>query len=171
MKTNRLVTLALFIAIAGVLHAVEGWLPLPVPVPGAKLGLANIISLLVIELYSWRDALAVAALRVLLGSLLGGALLGPAFAMAMSGALVSTLVMAWVHRRWRPAVSLVGISLLGAAAHNLAQITAAVLLVSSAGLYWYLPYLLLFALPTGLTTGFTAIFFLDKLPRPDGKSY
>lgn len=165
MNTRRIVTLALFVTLAGILHTVESWLPLPVPVPGAKLGLANIISLLTIELYGWRDALAVAVLRVFLGSLLGGVFLGPSFVMAMSGALLATLVMAWAHRRWRPALSLVGISLLGAAAHNLAQITAAALLVASAGLYWYLPYLLLFALPTGLATGLTAGFFLEKLPR------
>lgn len=163
--TRRLVTLGLFVAIAGVLHAVEGWLPLPIPVPGVKLGLANIISLLAITLYGWRDALAVAVLRVVLGTLLGGAFLGPAFAMGLSGALVSTLVMAWAHRHWRPALSPVGVSVLGAAAHNLAQISAAAFIVASAGLYWYLPYLLLFALPTGLATGFTAVFFLAKLPR------
>lgn len=165
MKTRRIVILALFVTLAGILHTVESWLPLPVPVPGAKLGLANIISLLAIDLYGWRDALVVSVLRVFVGSLLGGVFLGPSFAMAMSGALVSTLVMAWAYQKWRPALSLVGISLLGAAAHNLAQITAAAVLVASAGLYWYLPYLLLFALPTGLATGFTAGFFLDKMPR------
>jgi heptaprenyl diphosphate synthase len=162
--TKRLTILSLFVAIAGVLHAVEGWLPLPAPVPGVKLGLANIISLVVIVRYGWRDALAVAAVRVVLGTLLGGVFLGPAFALGLSGALASTLAMAYACRRWRPALSLVGISVLGAAVHNLAQIAAAAVLVSSAALLWYLPYLVLFALPTGLATGFTAAYFLAKLP-------
>lgn len=151
-------------AVAGVLHAVEGWLPLPVPVPGVKLGLANIISLVAIVLYGWRDALAVAAVRVVLGTLLGGAFLGPSFALAMSGALASTLAMAYACRRWRPALSLVGVSVVGAAVHNLAQIGVAAVLVASASLLWYLPYLVLFALPTGLATGFTAAFLLARLP-------
>lgn len=163
MDTRRVVTLGLMVAIAGVLHAVENWLPLPVPVPGAKLGLANIVSLLVISLYGWRDALLVAVLRVLLGTLLGGAFLGPAFAMSMSGALVSALGMAYAYHHWRPMFSLVGISILGAVFHNTAQISVAALLVSSSGLFWYLPYLLLFALPTGLATGLTAKFFLARL--------
>lgn len=166
--TRRLIVLGLFVAVAGVLHAVEAWLPLPVPVPGVKLGLANIVSLVVIELYGWRQALAVAVARVVLGSLLGGALLGPSFALGLSGAAASTLAMAYAHARWRPALSLVGVSVLGAAVHNLAQIAVAALLVASAAIFWYLPYLALFALPTGLATGLTAAYFLARLPRTGG---
>jgi heptaprenyl diphosphate synthase len=95
MNTRRMVLLALFVSMGAVLHVVEGWLPLLLPVPGAKLGLANIISVLVIAIYGWRPALFVAVLRVFLGALLGGTLLGPAFAMSLCGALVSTLVMAY----------------------------------------------------------------------------
>lgn len=166
--TRRLIILGLFVAVAGVLHAVEAWLPLPVPVPGVKLGLANIVSLAVIVLYGWRDALAVAVVRVVLGALLGGAFLGPSFALGMSGAVASTLAMAYACCRWRPALSLVGISVLGAAIHNLAQISVAALIVANDALLWYLPYLTLFALPTGLATGFTAVFFLAKLPPGEG---
>ncbi len=163
--TRRIIILGLFVAIAGVLHAVEAWVPLPLPVPGVKLGLANIVSLAVIELYGWREALAVAVARVVLGSLLGGAFLGPAFAMGLSGAVASTLAMAWAHARWRPALSLAGVSVFGAAVHNVAQLCVAAVLVMSAAVFWYLPYLVLFALPTGLATGFTAAYFLARLPR------
>lgn len=166
--TRRLIILGLFVAVASVLHAVEAWLPLPVPVPGVKLGLANIVSLVVIELYGWRAALAVSVARVVLGSLLGGAFLGPSFALGLSGAAASTLAMAYAHARWRPALSLVGVSVLGAAVHNLVQISVAALLVASASILWYLPYLVLFALPTGLATGFTAAYFLARLPRTGG---
>jgi heptaprenyl diphosphate synthase len=160
-----MVILGLCVAVAGILHAVESWLPLPSPVPGVKLGLANIVSLLVINVYGWRDALSVSALRVVLGTLLGGVFLGPAFAMGLSGAVVSTLVMACVYRRWRPPFSLVGVSVIGAVAHNLAQIGTAAVLVASASLLWYLPYLVLFAVPTGLATGLTAAYFLAKAPN------
>ena len=166
MKTRRLVMLGLFIAIAGILHVVESWLPLPLPIPGVKLGLANITSLAIISLYGWQDALVVAGLRVILGTLLGGALLGPAFFMGLSGAFASTVVMAYAYRCLRPTLSLVGISVLGAAVHNVAQICVAAVIVSSIGILWYLPYLLLFALPTGLATGMTTSFLLAKLP-PD----
>mgnify|MGYP003789231973 CR=1 FL=1 len=166
--TRRLITLGLFVAVAGVLHAVEAWLPLPVPVPGAKLGLANIVTLAVIVLFGWRDALAVAAVRVVLGTLLSGAFLGPSFALGMSGAVASTLAMAYAWRRWQPALSLVGISVVGAVVHNLAQIGVASVIVNNVALLWYLPYLVLFALPTGMATGFTAAYFLAKFPRAGG---
>lgn len=168
MDTRKIVFLGLLVAIAGVLHAVEGWLPLPVPVPGVKLGLANIVSLAAISLFGWREALAVAVARVALGTLLGGVFLGPSFALGLGGAVASTLAMAWAHERWRPTLSLAGVSVAGAAVHNLAQLGVAAVLVSSAGLLWYLPYLLLFAVPTGLATGLTAAFFLARLPRRRG---
>lgn len=166
--TRKMVVLGLLVAIAGVLHAVEGLLPLPVPVPGVKLGLANIISVVALSLYGWRNALAVAVLRVVLGSLLGGAFFGPSFAMGFCGAMASTAAMGAAWARGRPALSVVGISVLGAAVHNAAQISAAAALVASVSLFWYLPYLILFALPTGLATGLTAAFFLARLPRPEG---
>lgn len=164
MKTKRIVILGLFVAVAGVLHVVEAWIPLPLPVPGAKLGLANIVSLFVIVAYGWREALAVAVLRVFLGTLLGGVFLGPAFAMSMSGAIFSLFIMEYSYRNWRR-FSLVGISVIGSVCHNLAQITVAAFLVSNSGIFWYLPYLVMFALPTGIATGFTASYFLTKLPK------
>lgn len=165
MDTRRMVLLSLFVAMAAVLHVVETWIPIPLPVPGAKLGLANIIAVLTIALYGWRAALSVAVLRVLLGSLLGGTLLGPAFAMSLCGALLSTGIMAYGYRHWQPRFSIVGISVIGAATHNLAQIVVAALLVVSPGLLWYLPYLLLFAIPTGLGTGLVACYLLPKVPQ------
>ena len=161
-NTKKITMLALFVAVAGILHVIENSLPLLLPVPGARLGLANIVSVFVIIIYGWRDALCVAGLRVVLGSLLGGSLFGPAFAMALSGALFSIVVMAYARQHWQPALSLAGISILGAVAHNTIQVLVAAALVASAGLLWYLPYLLLFAVPTGLFTGYAAKYFLQK---------
>jgi heptaprenyl diphosphate synthase len=164
-KTRRLVLLALFVAIASVLHVVESWIPFPLPVPGIKLGLANIVSLVIIATLGWRDAIYVVVVRVFLASLFGGVFLGPAFAMSLSGAVGSTVAMAYVYQHWRSAFSLIGISILGAVVHNVAQIVVAALVVSSGTLLWYLPYLLLFALPTGWATGMIVVYFLKKAPR------
>lgn len=164
-NTRRMVLLALLIAMASVLHVVESWLPLPLPVPGIKLGLANIVSLIVIVMFGWRDAIYVAIVRVFLVSLFGGIFFGPAFAMSVSGAIGSTLVMAYVYRHWHPGFSLIGISIIGATIHNVVQIAVAALLVSSVTLLWYLPYLILVALPTGFVTGMTTIYFIAKVPR------
>jgi len=160
-----MVLLALFIAMASVLHVVESWLPLPLPVPGIKLGLANIVSLIIIVMFGWRDAIYVSILRVFLASLFGGILLGPAFAMSLSGAIGSIALMAYAYHHWHPTFSVIGISIIGAVIHNVVQIMVAALLVSSVTLLWYLPYLILFALPTGLATGMTTSYFLAKVPR------
>lgn len=164
-KTRRLVLLSLFVAVASVLHVVEVWLPLPLPVPGIKLGLANIISLIVIATFGWCDAIYVVIVRVLLASLFGGLFLGPAFAMSMSGGIASTVVMAYAFLYCRSTFSLIGISIIGATIHNVTQIVVAAFLVSSVTLLWYLPYLILFALPTGLATGIAVSHFLRKAPK------
>jgi len=165
MDIRRMVILSLFVAIAAILHIVESWFPLPLPIPGVKLGLANVVSILAIAFYGWREAILVALLRVMIGSLFGGTVLGPSFAMSMGGALISTAVMAYIYQYHRSIFSIVGISIIGAVFHNSAQIMIAALLVVSAGLLWYLPYLILFAVLTGAGTGFTAAYILLKIPR------
>lgn len=164
VKTKRIVFLALLVAVAAALHVVESRLPVPVPVPGVKLGLANIISLLAIVMLGWRDAVYVTVARVLLGSLFGGSLFGPAFVMSMGGALASIFIMSYAANAYNKVFSLVGVSVLGAATHNIAQVVLAAMLVNSLGLLWYLPYLLLFAVPTGVCTGLAANYFLTKIP-------
>ena len=101
VKTKRMVFLALLVAVAAVVHIVESWLPVPVPVPGVKLGLANIISLLTIIMLGWRDAVYVTVARVLLGSLFGGSLFGPAFVMSLGGGLASILIMSYVANNYQ----------------------------------------------------------------------
>lgn len=167
-KTKRLVLLGLLVAMAAALHVLESQLPMPVPVPGAKLGLANIISLLAILMLDWKAAVYIAVARVCIGSLFGGSLLGPAFFMSMGGALASIGIMAYIWKNYRGIFSLAGVSLFGAAVHNIMQLILAALLVHSWGLLWYLPYLLLFAVPTGLFTGLAANYCFTKAPGAFG---
>ncbi|VBB07858.1 heptaprenyl diphosphate synthase component i [Lucifera butyrica] len=164
-STKRMIVLAFLLTMAIMLHVVESWLPLPLPVPGIKLGLANFISLFVIVAYGWRETLSVALLRVLLGSLLNGTFLGLTFAMSLSAALISTTAMVLTYRFLYPTFSLVGVSVIGAVFHNLTQILVACVVISSAGLLWYLPYLILFAVPTGVITGLTARHFMTRIPK------
>ncbi|MBP2638315.1 MAG: Heptaprenyl diphosphate synthase component [Firmicutes bacterium] len=167
-KTKRLVLLGLLVAMAAALHVVESQLPMPVPVPGVKLGLANIISLMAIVMLGWQDAVYIAVARVGIGSLFGGSLLGPAFFMSMGGALASIGIMAYIWNNYRGTFSLAGVSLFGAAVHNITQVILAAVLVHSLGLLWYLPYLLIFAVPTGLFTGFAANYCFAKVPGAFG---
>lgn len=160
---RRLVRLSLLIAMGVALHVVESMLILPLPVPGAKPGLANIATVLALYLYGVRDGLLVAVARVLLGSLIGGVFLSPAFFLALGGALCSTLVMSLFMRcSW---FSVIGVCVAGAVAHNCGQLLAALLLLKNSAVIYYLPLLLAVALPAGLFTGFAMQPLLEKLRR------
>jgi heptaprenyl diphosphate synthase len=152
-RTRKLVFMALLVAMATALHVVEAMLLIPVPIPGVKLGLANIITLLTLYLYGFRAGLTVALMRVVLGSLICGMFLSPGFMLGLTGAIGSTLLMALLLKQTR-CFSMIGISLAGATAHNTGQLLAACLLLQSTSIVYYLPVLLLAGIPTGFITGY-----------------
>ncbi len=163
-KTRKLVYLAVLLSIAIMLHVFEGYLPNPFLFPGAKLGLANVVTLVTIVLFGVRFGLLLAVVRSLTGSLLGGTFLTFGFFMSFAGALVSGLMMALVYTLWRKQFSLIGISIFGAICHNLAQLTVASIWANQVGLFVYLPYLLFFAIPTGFFNGVAAKTMLKAMP-------
>ena len=152
-ETRRLVYLSMLVAMGTALHVVEGILMIPLPIPGVKLGLANMVTLLALHLYGFRDGLTVALLRVTLASLVAGMFLSPGFLLAMSGAVGSTLVMALLLRH-TSCFSMIGISMAGAVGHNAGQLLAASLVLQSGAVVYYLPVLLLSGIPTGFLTGY-----------------
>lgn len=166
-KTHRLVYFSLFVTLATALGFLEMLLPNPLPLPGIKLGLANIVTLLVLYLYGIKEGLTVSLLRVLFASFLGGTFLSVAFLLSLSGALLSTLVMALLIK-YVTSLSIIGISIVGAVAHNIGQLLTASLLVQTGYIFFYLPILLLAGLPTGLSTGYIARLLLRYL---EGKSF
>lgn len=166
-RLRYLTYLALLITFAVVIHSVEAMIPLPMPVPGARLGLANIITLLTLTLFGLRAGLLVALLRSFLGSLITGGFLGFGFMLGAGAALASCLAMALalVPRRLG-IISLLSVSVTGAAVHNLTQLALASLIVSSAALFQgYLPLLLLLAVPTGIFTGLAAHYLENTINR------
>jgi heptaprenyl diphosphate synthase len=97
-KTRKMTLLANFLAIAIVLNVIESAIPI-IPVPGAKLGFSNIISLVILYVYSFKDSASLTILRVLLVSILTGKLLGPVFYMSMSGAVFAIIAMGFFKKR------------------------------------------------------------------------
>ena len=152
IPTKKLAVIAILVAQASVLHFLESMFPSPLPIPGVKLGLANIITLLALIVFDFKTALQITVLRTILGSLLSGTLLGIGFFMSFSGAVTAALIMALLLRSFK-GFSLVGISIAGAAAHNLGQLVMAALILQFSGIFFYLPFMLLFSLPTGFLIG------------------
>lgn len=159
-----LTRLAMLLALGLVLHVVESAFLGPLSVPGVKLGLANIVSVLAILAYGWRWGLLLGLARVALGSLITGTLLSLGFMLALSGAVTSCLVMAAARRVAGDRLGTLGLSVLGALTHNLAQLGVFALWARQAGVFYYLPPLMLVAVPTGVLTGAAAAYLWRRWP-------
>jgi len=164
-KTRKMLQLSLLMAVGITLHIFETMLPFlnSFPIPGVKLGLANIVTLLTLVLWGYREALLVVLLRSLLSALLSGTFLTTSFYLSFAGALGSATAMGGVYFFARSHLSMVGISICGAVAHNLSQLLVASALIQQMGIFMYLPYLLLFSLPTGYFIGLVVIYVLRFL--------
>lgn len=151
-------------AAAIVLSVAEAAIPLPLP--GVKPGLANIVILIVLLRWGWRDAVWVALLRVFAGSLLLGQFLAPGFFLSLAGSLTSLLMLGLamhLSRRWFGTVTL---SVLAAFAHIGGQLVLARLwLVPHDGIFYLVPVFALAALVFGLVNGLVAGKLLERLPR------
>lgn len=150
-KTKRLTLCAVLIALALALSYTERFIPLQmvVPLPGVKLGLANIVTLIALYLLGPKEAFAILVPRCILGAVFGGGITGLLF--SLTGGVLAMAVM--ILAKKAPIFSIYGVSILGAAAHNVGQILAAMVLMDSLYIGAYLSYLLVVALFTGGATG------------------
>lgn len=168
---QRLVRGGMLVGLGVALQAAEALLLPPLPLPGLKLGLANVATLLALELGGAGTALTVAVLRVCVAALVVGGFLSVNFTLSLSGALTSALLITW-GRRWGGArLTSRGLGVIGAAAHNAGQVLTFWLLSGQRGALLYLPPLLLLAVPAGACTGTAAAFlqlaFLQDLGRQE----
>ncbi len=158
--------IAAFAALAITVHIAES--ALPSPFPGIKPGLANVVTLLVMCRYGWRMAAWVSLLRVLLGSVLIGTFLSPAFFMSAAGALASILVLGIIYEASRHlggwAVGPLGLGIAAAMAHMSGQFWVAyTLFVPHAGLLTVYPVLMTLAAALGVVSGLLTRGVLARL--------
>jgi len=166
MSPKKLIVLAIIISTALVIHYFESFIP--VPAPGAKLGLANIMLLITLVIYGPNEAGIVLLVRSLLGSLLAGNPWSVVY--SLSGGVLSLSVMVILYCKFGKQVSLAGVSTIGAAFHNIGQLLAASIVFGTIGIFYtYLPLLMLFSLFTGTFTGIAAHFTVLKLKFAMGK--
>jgi heptaprenyl diphosphate synthase len=164
IDTRKLVFFSLLVAMGTTLHVVEGMIPNPFPLPGVKLGLANIVTVVAVYFYGLREGLAVTVARVFLGSLIGGMFLSPGFLLSLTGAVISTLVMSLLLHG-APGFSIKGVSVAGAITHNIGQLLAASLILRSSSIFYYLPFLLLAGTATGMITGHLLGILVARLEK------
>ncbi len=160
-NTRKMVILSVLISQALVLHVIERMIPVPIPVPGIKLGLANVVSMFTILIFGWKEAMLVVFLRTLLGSFFGGGI--SSFLYSIAGGALSATVMAILYKRFSKVFSIVAISVVGAVFHNIGQILIASMVVSNANLFFYLPILLIAGVITGIFIGLTVQMTMKPL--------
>lgn len=155
----------LLTALAMVLSLVERLFPLEaiIPIPGIKLGLANVVTLFALSCLTIQQAFLILFCRVILVSLLMGSI--TAFLFSLFGGVLSLLLMYVLLRTASKSCSLLGISAAGAAAHNVGQVAAAALWMQTSTVIVYLPPLLVMSVPLGLVTGVTASVTLTHLKK------
>ncbi|MDO5707419.1 MAG: Gx transporter family protein [Andreesenia angusta] len=159
-STRKIIFLALLIAIGVVLGIVENSLPVPIPIPGAKLGFANIIQLIVIVLLGYKESLLTAFLRTFIVAIGTGNFSGLLY--SLPSAIFSTIAMITIYNFFKDKFSLMGISIIGALIHNLTQILVAVAIMNNIRIAVYYPYMALVSLFTGYFTGIAVYFFVKN---------
>ncbi len=152
MELKRISRLSMLLALSIVLGIIESFIPLNGAVYGLKLGLANTVMLFVVYMYGLKDAILLSILRVFFMGLLRTGLFHYAFFFSLGGAILSVLMMALAIKTTK--LSVVGVSVIGAIFHNLGQVLVGWVLLKSTAILFYVPYLLLFAIPTGMIVGF-----------------
>jgi heptaprenyl diphosphate synthase len=159
---QKRIILALLISIGLILHVLEGFIP--TPFPWMRIGFANIVSLMALYLFGFREALFVTVLRIILASLLQGTLLSPVFYLSFSGGTAAMLMMGVMHRwagRW---FSMIGTSVGGSLVFNVVQVTVAwVVLIQHPEIFGLLPFLLATTPVSGVLTGIAASVLLQRM--------
>ncbi len=157
-KVRRWSIIAMLLAMAIVLSIVESFIP--IWIPGVKLGLANVIILIMLYEFKSTEAFLVQLLRIFLASLMRGTLFSPQFAMSIAGGLLSFIFMLLFVRikLFTP----LGVSAIGAVSHATGQILAAMWLLGTSAVLYYLPFIMLLSLATGIFSGLIADSYLKR---------
>lgn len=162
-KTRRIVLISIMIAQALVLSVAESWFPIPVPVPGVKLGLANIVTIMAIVYFTTAETFLIVLLRTVMASFFTG---GPVILLfSVTGGILSTLVMALLYRKFSKVFSLVGISIAGSVTHNIGQLAVASLVMKSVSVFGYLPVLIISGIIMGFFVGLCSTFLKRALDK------
>lgn len=162
-NTRKLVFLSLLVAQAMVLSWLESMIPFTPGIPGAKLGLANIVTLIALSTLDFKSSFTIVLMRTTLTSFLFGTVSSLLY--SLSGGLLSLVVMALVLKFLPKSFSLMAVSIIGAIAHNLGQLLMAALVIENVNILYYLPFLMLLAIPTGLFVGIVTRYLLPYLKR------
>ena len=128
-KLNKIIFLSVLVSVGLALSVLESAIPLPIAFPGAKLGLSNMVVLVPLVVFGFNDGITVAMLKSIVLMLVTGSV--SSFIYSFSGAIFSCIIMYIGYRFFSEVFSLIGVSILGALAHNFAQVTVASIIMNN----------------------------------------
>ena len=152
--------LGMFVTLALIASYVESLVPFYFGAPGIKLGLANLITVVLLYRADWKDAFTVSMLRILLSGFLFGNVFSILYSFA--GAVFSLLIMCLLRKI--EGFSILGVSISGGVTHNLGQIGAAIFLMENGNIIYYFPVLMVAGIITGLLIGIGSREVLKRVP-------
>ncbi len=158
MKLKNIIITGSLAAFALVFNIFEG--SLPMPLPGIKLGAANVFSLVALVLLGVKEAFAVTLLRVFLAWVMTGNWF--AFVCSMAGGISAAAVMSLLYTKYRDDFTLAWISVAGAWAFNIAQVSVAALIVGDARVLLYAAPLLVAGTAAGWAVGWLALVLCER---------
>ncbi len=161
-SAKRIATLSILCAMGLIMFMVESLFP-PLFLPGAKMGLSNIFSLLTLYVLGPVDALVVVVVRTVLGSMFGGGM--STLMYSLTAGIVSVVISAFLVEFAYPHVSIVAISVISAICHNITQNVVFCLISNTPEMFSYMPWLALVGILAGLIVGFAVNFILRALPQ------
>ena len=159
MSTKRLATDAMFLTLALVVSYIEVLIPVPVGIPGVKLGLANGVIMVLLFFTTWTRTLEISVIRVVLAGFLFGNPMTIAYSLA--GGILSLVIMGLLKKI--EGFSPIGISVGGGVAHNIGQLLVAMVVVQTYQVGYYLPVLLVAGEVTGLLIGLVSKEVLKRI--------
>ncbi|MBR3175117.1 MAG: Gx transporter family protein [Oscillospiraceae bacterium] len=162
MKTKKLTVMAMTTAVAMILSFVESQIPAFVAVPGVKIGLANIAVVFALYRLGWKEAVAISLIRVVLVSMLFGSIASLFYSLA--GAVLSLTGMGLLKKTGK--FTEIMISVTGGILHNIGQIGMACLILETAALRYYLPFLLISGIIAGIVVGILSAVLVQRIKLP-----
>lgn len=160
-RLNRIIFVSLLAAIGLALSVIESSIPIPIAIPGARLGLSNMVILVSLVIFGFKEAFSISILKSILLMLVTGSV--SSFFYSITGAILSSITMFLAYRYMSNIFSLIGVSILGALAHNAGQVSVAALILNNIKVFSYLPMLLLLSLFTGYFVGLASIYISKSL--------
>lgn len=162
MKTKNITTIGILTSIVIVISIIESYFDfIGNIVPGLKLGLANIVIIFALYKYNFKTAILISLVRVFIVALLRTGF-GINFFFSLVGAIFSIVAM-WLVKKSR--LSVIGVSIIGSICHSVGQVLVGMIILDNYNVIYYLPYLLLFSIPTGILIGIIAKNLLKYMEK------